>query len=38
MEFEGQKFFVVSRSDLIAAKHAAGRTRDLEDLRALEAD
>lgn len=36
MSFGGQDFFVVSRRDLIAAKRASGRPRDLEDVRILE--
>ena len=36
MEYHGQVFYVVSREDLIASKRAAGRTIDLEDVRALE--
>lgn len=36
MEFRGQSFPVLSRADLIASKRAAGRTRDLEDVRLLE--
>lgn len=36
MSFGGQDFFVVSRADLIAAKRAAGRPRDLDDVRILE--
>jgi len=36
VEYNGQKFFVVSRTDLIAAKRAAGRQVDLEDIRVLE--
>ena len=36
MTYEGESFFVVSRADLIASKRAAGRPRDLEDVRALE--
>jgi hypothetical protein len=36
MDFEGQPFFVVARADLIAAKRAAGRDIDLEDVRLLE--
>ncbi len=38
MNYEGQSFFVVSRADLIASKRAAGRPRDLEDVRALESN
>jgi hypothetical protein len=37
MTFEGQSFPVVSREDLIAAKRAAGRAIDREDVRLLEA-
>ena len=36
MEFEGQVFRVVSREDLIAAKRAAGRDVDLQDVALLE--
>jgi len=36
MEYGGQPFFVVCRADLIASKKAAGRDRDLEDVRVLE--
>lgn len=38
MEFQGQKFFVVSKDDLIASKKAAGRAVDLEDVRLLTLD
>lgn len=36
MSYRGQDFFIVSRADLIAAKRAAGRSVDLEDIRLLE--
>jgi len=36
MSFEGQAFDVVSKSDLISSKRAAGRPVDLEDARLLE--
>lgn len=36
MSYRGQDFFVASRPDLIAAKRAAGRAVDLEDIRLLE--
>jgi len=35
MEYQGQRFNVISRSDLIASKLAAGREVDLEDVRVL---
>jgi len=35
MNYHGQKFYVVSRDDLIASKIAAGRDIDLEDVRIL---
>jgi hypothetical protein len=38
MEYQGQKFYVVSKEDLIASKKAAGRTVDLEDVRLLTLD
>jgi len=38
MSYQGQKFFVVSKSDLIASKRAAGRAIDLEDVRLLTLD
>jgi hypothetical protein len=38
MEYAGQKFFVVSKSDLVASKRASGRPVDLEDVRLLELD
>ncbi len=36
MRHAGQRFFVVSRRDLIASKRAAGRPVDLDDARLLE--
>lgn len=36
MEYQKQKFYVVSRQDLISSKRAAGRPVDLEDVRLLE--
>lgn len=36
MRHAGQRFFVVSRQDLIASKRASGRAVDLEDVRILE--
>lgn len=36
MEFRGQGFPVLCKADLIASKRAAGRARDLEDVRMLE--
>ena len=36
MTYQGQDFYVVSKADLIAAKRAAGRAVDLEDVRLLE--
>ncbi len=38
MGYQGQKFYVASRQDLMASKRAAGRPRDLEDVRILEFD
>jgi hypothetical protein len=38
MVHQGQKFFVVSKPDLIASKRAAGRKIDLEDADLLELD
>jgi len=35
MDYQGQEFIVVSKSDLIASKKAAGREVDLEDVRLL---
>jgi hypothetical protein len=36
MRFRDQEFFVVALEDLIASKRAAGRGKDLEDVRILE--
>ena len=36
MEYQGQKFYVASREDLIASKRTAGLPVDLEDVRLLE--
>ena len=36
MTYQRQDFYVVSKADLIAAKKAAGRAVDLEDVRLLE--
>lgn len=36
MEYQGQKFYVVSLDDLITSKREAGRKVDLEDVRLLE--
>ncbi len=36
MEYQGQPFYVASKSDLIASKKAASRDIDLEDIKLLE--
>ena len=36
MDYQKQKFYVVSKDDLISSKRAAGRKVDLEDVRLLE--
>jgi len=36
MKYRKQSFYVVSREDLISSKRAAGRDKDLEDIRLLE--
>jgi hypothetical protein len=36
MVYQGQEFSVASRQDVIASKRAAGRRKDLEDVRVLE--
>lgn len=38
VEYKDQKFHLLSRSDLIASKEAAGRPKDLEDVRLLKLD
>jgi tRNA nucleotidyltransferase/poly(A) polymerase len=38
MAYQGQEFYVASKEDLIASKRAAGRGKDLEDVRMLEID
>lgn len=38
MSYQGQAFHVVSRGDLIASKLAAGRGKDLDDVRMLNVD
>ena len=36
IEFQNVPFFIASKSDLVAAKRAAGRPQDLADVRILE--
>lgn len=36
MKYRKQEFYVVAIEDLIASKRAAGREKDLEDVRLLE--
>ncbi len=38
MSYQGQQFYVAAKEDLIASKRAAGREKDLEDIRMLEID
>ncbi|MBK9316078.1 MAG: hypothetical protein IPM55_17820 [Acidobacteria bacterium] len=38
MSYQGQEFYVVSKSDLIASKLSAGRQIDLEDVKMLTVD
>lgn len=38
MNYQGQEFYVLSKADLISSKKAAGRDRDLEDVRLLTLD
>jgi hypothetical protein len=38
MTYQGQEFYVASKEDVILSKRAAGRDKDLEDVRMLEID
>jgi hypothetical protein len=38
MTYQGQEFYVASKTDVIDSKRAAGRDKDLEDVRMLEID
>lgn len=38
MTYQGQEFYIAAKDDLIASKRAAGRGKDLEDVRMLEID
>ena len=38
MTYQGQEFYVAAKEDLIASKRAAGRDKDLEDVKMLEID
>lgn len=38
MSYQGQEFYVAAKEDVIASKRAAGRDKDLEDVRMLEID
>ena len=38
MFYQGQEFYVAAKEDIIASKRAAGRDKDLEDVRMLEID
>jgi hypothetical protein len=38
MAYHSQEFYVASKEDVIASKRAAGRDKDLEDVRMLEID
>jgi hypothetical protein len=35
MSYQGQEFYVASKQDLISSKQAAGREKDIEDVRLL---
>jgi hypothetical protein len=36
--YNGQRFYILSKKHLIQSKKAAGRSKDLEDVRILESD
>jgi hypothetical protein len=37
MKYQDQKFFILSKEDLIKSKRASGRDVDMEDIRLLDA-
>ncbi len=38
LTYQGREFYVAAKEDLVASKRAAGREKDLEDVRMLEVD